>query len=321
MLVLNEKDIKHAVSMNDLMAAIEQAYTLYEKNLYEMPARNNIADKENTYLLMPCIANQTIGTKIVSVFPNNKDSPVTQGIVILTNRENGTTKALLNGTILTGLKTAAVGGVAIKYLSSENVRTVGLIGTGYQGLFQLIATCSVRKIKHIYLYNRTSSRLPSFIKALNEQLTTDVEIHVVDNTLELVKQSEVIITATSAYDPVLPNDSMIYNGKLIIGIGSYQPHMREFPQNLYLNLDSLYIDTFDAKHESGDIIDPIKKQWITESQLISFSKVITQKVLPQITNDHPNVFKSTGMALFDLVCAECIYEKAIQNQVGHYLSL
>lgn len=321
MLVINETDIGRAVSMHDLIMAIEQAYILYEFEEYQMPSRNHIFDHENTFLLMPCTANHSFGTKIVSVFPNNKKCPVTQGIVVLNDRNNGQMKALLNGTIITGLKTGAVGGAAIKYLSRKNVHTVGLIGTGYQGLYQLVATCAVREIKQIYLYNRTSTKLIAFINTLKNHISTNIEIHIADHTRELVEQSEIIITATSAHEPVLPNDSNIFNGKLIIGIGSFQPHMREFPKNLYINLKNIYIDTLDAKHESGDIVVPLKEKWLDDSQIVSFSKVITKKITPQQNSDCPTVFKSTGMALFDLVCAERIYEKAIQHRIGAFLEL
>ncbi|MGE8203127.1 ornithine cyclodeaminase family protein [Heyndrickxia sp. NPDC080065] len=321
MLVLNEQDILRTISMEDMIDTIEHAYMLYENEQYEMPLRSHISDHENTYLLMPCVADHTIGIKIVSVFPNNYEFPVTQGIIILTDRKNGATKAILNGTLLTGLKTGAVSGAAIKYLSTKSAKTVGLIGTGYQGLYQLIATCTVRDIQDIYLYNRTSSKLPSFIDTLKNHLKPNVQIHITDNTLELVKQSEIIITSTSAHDPVLPNISNIYNGKLIVGIGSYQPHMREFPESLYMNLENLFIDTHDAKHETGDIIDPINNQWLNESQVISFSKVVTQRVKPVLTNSCPTVFKSTGMALFDLTCANAIYTKAIEQQIGTFIKL
>lgn len=321
MLILNEGDILQAVSMNELIDAIEQSYILYENKQYQMPLRSQIFDEENTLLLMPAIANRSMGTKIVSVFPKNRDTPVTQGLVILNDRENGETKAILNGTLLTGLKTGATGGAAIKHLASPAAQSVGLIGTGFQGLYQLIAACAVRDIRHIHLYNRTASKLPAFIDVLKNHLTKNVEIHVKDNTTDLVRDSDIVITSTTSKTPVLPDVKSIFNGKLIVGIGSYQPQMREFSEQLYKGLENVYIDTDDATLESGDICDPLNHKWLNESQVVPFSKVVTGKVKPILADNRPSVFKSVGMALFDLVVAEVIYEKASQQNIGLHVDL
>ncbi|AZU62867.1 ornithine cyclodeaminase family protein [Neobacillus mesonae] len=321
MLVLNEKDIKSAVSMRDLIDAIEEAYVLYEDNEFQMPLRSHVQDNDNILLLMPCVVKNSVGTKLVTVAPNNREQPVTQAIVVLNERDTGTPKAILNGTLLTGLKTGAVGGAAMKHLARENAHSVGLIGTGYQGLYQLAAACSVRDIKDIYLFNRTASKLPSFIDSLKQVIPVEVEIHITKNPLELVEKSEIIITSTTSNRPVLPDDEIAYNGKLIIGIGSYQPHMREFSHAIYRNLEILYVDTQDAIQESGDIIDPLQNKWMDESQIIPFSKVITKKITPIFSNDRPAVFKSTGMALFDLIVAHTIFERASEKRIGQIIQL
>jgi ornithine cyclodeaminase/alanine dehydrogenase-like protein (mu-crystallin family) len=157
MLVLDEKAMLETASMKDVMEAMERAYRHYENKQYEMPLRTQLQDNENTFLLMPSIAHQSFSLKIVSVFPDNQQYPVTQGIVILMDRQTGCPKALFNGTVLTGLRTGAIGGLAVDYLSPADIKNVGLIGTGYQGLYQLLAVCAIRNIDRIYLYNRTSS--------------------------------------------------------------------------------------------------------------------------------------------------------------------
>lgn len=321
MLLLNEQDIMQAITMNDAIQAIEEAYILYESKLFNMPLRTQIQDNPNTLLLMPCIATDSTGLKIVNVYPNNHDFPVTQGTMILYNRQNGAIKGILNGTVLTGIRTGAIGGTAIKYLTPQNTHSIGLIGTGYQGLYQLLAACAVRDIRHIYLWNRTKVKIPVFIRKLKKHISDEIEIHIVDETINLVDHSDIIITSTTSSEPVLPDKENIYNGKLIIGIGSYQQQMREFSKSIYSHLDLLYVDTMDAKSESGDVITPLKHSWIIENQVIPFSKVITNKVKPIISKHQPTVFKSTGMALFDLVVANRIVETALQLNIGQDVEL
>ena len=77
----------------------------------------------------------------------------------------------------------------------------------------------------------------------------------------------------------------------------------------------------DAKNESGDVITPLMHSWLTEKQVIPFSKVITNEVKPVISNHQPTVFKSTGMALFDLVVANRIVETALRLHIGQNIEL
>ncbi|KAB7704781.1 ornithine cyclodeaminase family protein [Bacillus aerolatus] len=316
MLILNEKSMQQAAGMANVIEAVELAYKLYDEEQFQMDARTHMSHNENTLLLMPCAANQSLGTKIVTVFPNNKDHPVTQGLMILTDGTNGETKAILNGTYLTGLRTGALGGLAARYLAPAGSASAGLIGTGAQGFYQLLAVCLERKIQDIYLYNRTQEKAAAFAKDIQAHLPPHINIHIMNQPDEVVTHSNIIIAATTSEAPVLPNQPDIYNGKLVIGVGSFQPHMRELPESLFKQADHLFIDTLDAIHETGDVIDPIKNRWLVESQLIPFSSVVTGKVKPDISMEKPLIFKSTGMALFDVVAARAIYEKAAQQSIG-----
>lgn len=307
MLVLNGSDVLKSASMQEMVAAVEEAYRIYEENGYQMPLRTHFTIRNHSVLFMPCSTNEAAGAKIVSVFPGNKDRPVTQGAVILVDNRNGSMKTLMDGTVLTGLRTGAIGGAAAKYLAPGDAKTAGLIGTGYQGLYQLAGVCTARNIENIFLFNRTPSHIPPFIRRF-KTLIPNIPVHTAKSARELAENADILITATSSATPVLPEEDL-YDGKLVIGIGSYQPHMREFPDALLKNLKSIYLDSHDAAKESGDVDSRL--------ETIPFSKIVTQKVKPD-----PNtlqVFKSTGMALFDLVAAETVYEKAIQLGIGQML--
>ncbi|MGM7636869.1 ornithine cyclodeaminase family protein [Bacillus sp. Hm123] len=321
MLIISEKDMSDTICIGEMIDSIEHAYHLYEQQAFQMNTRTHISLNSNTFLLMPCVANHFLGTKIVSVFPNNQNLPVTQGVMLLADRETGETKAMLNGTLLTNLRTGAIGGAAIRHLAAPYAHSVGLIGTGVQGLYQLLATCHERDIQDIYLYNRTPKKTAVFSKDLKQRIAPHIRIHTENKLDKVVEQSDIIITATTSETPVLPNRSTIYNGKLIIGIGSFQPHMRELPDELFKEASSIFIDTQDASFESGDIIDPIQNEWINESQVMPFSQVITNKIKPMIDPEKPTIFKSTGSALFDVVTAETIYYKAIQKGIGQKIAL
>src|SRR5690625_5724447 len=133
MLYLNEKDIKNANAMKEMIDAIDITYKVYQSGDYLMPTRLQIIDGDNTLLVMPSFIKEAIGTKLVTIFPENITVPRLHGIVVLTSNETGEIKAIMDGTFLTGFRTGAVGGSAVRHFAEEEGETLAIIGTGVQG--------------------------------------------------------------------------------------------------------------------------------------------------------------------------------------------
>lgn len=318
---LNENDIWKCVSMSDVIDAIDESYRVYEEGTFTMPTRTQLKDGDNTLILMPCISKTSIGTKLVTSFPNNQDLPTLHSLVILNDHENGSIQAIMDGAFLTGLRTGALGGSAVRHLAKPDVQSLAVIGTGVQGFYQTLAACAEREIKEIYLYNRSLHKIPDFIDELNVHLNESIRIHICQSVNQAVKDAEIIITATTSETPVLPEDETLYHGKLVIGIGSFQPTMQEFPNVLFKTAKHFYIDSHDAKKESGDVINPIKKGLYDDSHIHFFSTVIKNEThSSQLNYDEGSVvFKSTGMALFDVVVASNIFERSEKMKVGSHI--
>ncbi|WP_174614408.1 ornithine cyclodeaminase family protein [Virgibacillus ihumii] len=320
MLFLNEHDIRDAVSMKDMIDAIDDSYEICQAKKFTMPTRIQVPDGDNTLLLMPCIIDDAIGTKLVSSFPNNTTSPVLHGLVILNNQENGEIKALMDGSFITGFRTGAIGGSAIRHLAKQDVSSIAVIGTGVQGLYQAVAACTERQVTDIYVFNRTAAKIPSYKELLQQWIDNAIQIHAMDSAAAAAENAEIIITATTAKTPVLPDDQSLFKGKLIIGIGSFQPGMREFPRSLYQLTDDIFIDTEDAITESGDIATPLAENWISRSSIKTMAHLITSNESTVSQHDSTIIFKSTGMALFDTVTANLIYKRAIEKRIGTILA-
>ena len=134
MIILTGNDLNKLSDYNELISAIEKAVMIYEENNYTMPLRSHINHRDNTVLLMPCFTDTVFSNKLVSIFPGNKaiGKSVLNGSVILNSAETGEPLALLDGGTLTALRTGAVGGMGVKYITSESVKTLGLAGAGVQ---------------------------------------------------------------------------------------------------------------------------------------------------------------------------------------------
>lgn len=315
---LNEEAIWRCVTMSDVIDAIDESYRVYDKGSFKMPTRSQIQDGDNTLILMPCISESSIGTKLVTSFPNNKTLPTLHSLVILNDHNNGSIQAIMDGGFLTGLRTGAIGGAAVRHLAKPNAQSLAVIGTGVQGYYQTLAACAERDFKDIYFYNRSLHKVPDFIEKLRPHLNSETRLHICSTVENAVQNAEVIITSTTSKTPVLPEDDSLYHGKLVIGVGSFQPTMQEFPNALFSSAQAYYIDSHDAEKESGDVINPVKNGLYDESNIQPFSEVIKQNLKPEQFNykEGSVIFKSTGMALFDVVVASDIYERAKELDVG-----
>ena len=256
-----------------------------------------------------------MSTKLVTVNPENVniDKAVVNGLVILSDKTTGEFLALMDGARLTAHRTGAVGAVAMRYLAGENAKTVGLVGAGVQGLHQLLYTCAERRIKEAWVYDSNKDKLKSLITDLGPKLK-NIRIVKAGSVLDLVKNADVIITATSSKEPVLPDLEAVYNGKIIIAMGSYRPDMREIPQKFFEACDKIFVDTMHALQESGDIIDPYRNLWY-RNELIPMADLLADKAKVR-DNEQTILFKSVGMALFDNLAARYIYRSALENNIG-----
>lgn len=318
LLILSKNDVEQSVTMAEVINVMEEAFITYASRDFIMPDRTFIKVKDDdTMLIMTSVVGDSVGTKIVASYPSNRDTgeSVTQGFITVNDRYNGKALSLMDGTLLTAIKTAGVSGVAMRRLK-PNAKSVGLVGTGLQGLYQLVAAIETTTVDKIYVYNRSQEKVPHFIEEFREISGSHIEVEITENTENLVEQSDIIITATTSNTPVLPNKDYIYNGKLVVGVGSFNQHMRELPERLFTNTSYYFIDSAQGKKECGDIIDPIENDWINEDNVILLSDLLTGQFTKNTDEQKPIIFKNVSMALFDTVIGEYVYKKCRQFNLG-----
>lgn len=320
MLILNNEQISSLLSLEEITAAVEAAMVSYENQTSSVPKRMHLDHGENTLLCMPSFGGGYFATKLVSVVPGNKNKalPVTNGALLLNDAETGLPLALMNAAKLTALRTGALGAVGIRYMTPANIDSIGLIGTGVQGLHQAIFACSVRPIQTIYsLYRQAEGfeKLRHFV----QQYHPAVEVVACKTAEELLEKTEVIIAATTSASPVLPNDAELLRGKHFVSIGSYKPNMQELPAAVYQLAGQLTIDSEFARHETGDIINAVEQGWVPAENVYTIGKLITGS--RQIDVQQTTAYKSAGMALYDLFTARALYQKAVQTGIGVEVAL
>ena len=317
MIFLNREDILEAISYTELMDKIEEAFGIIHRGDYYMPDRVSVLHKSKNLLFMPCFTEKTLGAKLLAVFPENAriGKPMIHGLMILNDYESGEILALLDGQTLTALRTGAVGGVAVRHLCPADVETLGIIGAGTQGFMQAVYACTVRNIKTISLYDAYRQDYREYLAALRRELGPQILIRVCASVTELLATSRLVVTATNASQPVLPNDPALLAGKTYVAIGSYMPNMRELPDALWQVAKQVYTELPFACEESGDLSQPLASGLLNPQRITYMGDYLAQNN-PAPCGDATVCFKSVGVGLFDLICAEAIYTKAKERKIG-----
>jgi ornithine cyclodeaminase/alanine dehydrogenase-like protein (mu-crystallin family) len=307
------------VPLDLIQKAVEQAYHLQQTNACRMPDRIHVPDRENTLLVMPCFSDAFVATKLVTVFPQAPDSgfPVVNGMVILADNHTGQPLAILDGAALTARRTGAVGGLAIACLTQDSVKTAGIIGTGVQGRSQAEFLLFNRRIKTLWLADVNQAAAHNMARDIGDT-HPNVTCRIAESTRQLMKDSQVVIAATTSSVPVFEADPSDVTGKTFISIGSFTPEMKEFPDAVIQGADAVYVDTLFAAKESGDICRPLAEQIIPRDKIQAFSSVLERSV---DTEARTVFFKSVGMALFDLTAAAAVFAWGREQKQGQQLEV
>ncbi|MGM7719311.1 ornithine cyclodeaminase family protein [Metabacillus sp. Hm71] len=308
MIILNDKDINNLITISDVIETIESYYLSDGEKREFVPERLFINDKDTTALLMPSFYQEYYVAKLVGIAPGNAKikEPTLRGVLILFNRNTMEPLGVFDARTITALRTGAVSGLGMKYLSNKLAQKVGVIGTGDQGWSHLKAACAVRQIEEVLVNNRSFDRMEEFITTAKKHFPN---IKIKASTVEeLVEEAEIIITTTTSKDPVIPeNLNVDMAGKHFAASGSFKPFMQELPDSIIKKADRIFVDTYDAFLESKDMIKA-KEFGKDETKVLSLNELsnIGSKAYKE---GQLTIFKSVGNAIFDILTAKLIYEK------------
>ena len=312
MIVLSKEQIEEMVDPDQMMDQIEEAYRIYGSGEFYMPPRPTVEHENKQLMYMPCYTKDIIGTKILSIFPENSKLglPSIDGIVLLNDYTTGAPLAVMDGQSVTAWRTGAVGGVGIRHLSRKDCRTVGIIGAGMQGFHQAVYACAARDFHTVYVFNHSDRDLTDYLERLKKAIDKeDVKVVQCKAVEELVRNSDIICTTTPSTTPVLPDDKELLRGKCIIAIGSYMPEMREIPDAVLDLVDNVYIELPYACEESGDLSQPLESGKLTKDRIKLMHEYLVSGE-KEIKEGQTTYFKSVGMGLFDVCIAQKLYEVA-----------
>jgi len=290
----------------EIIAIIEEGIKKHAEGKYKVPERLHISRGESTNLIMPAFGEDFYCTKLISVDPKNNayNLPIISGLLVLNNSKTGETIATMDAPMVTALRTAAVGSIGLDLICRENIRKLGIIGLGVQGFWQTIFAASIRNIDKVHCHSRSKDKFLSYCDNVKKWFP-HITIEWCEDSESVVQLSDVVITCTTSNNPVFNPENIDISNKRFISVGSFSKDMQELPSGVYRQSDALIIDSEAAKNEVGDVINCIDNNWIASSNIHTLAEISLKE---KIILDYKNiVFKSVGMAAFDLALAAAVY--------------
>lgn len=330
MLFLSREQILSFFTMRDAIEADKRAFVLHTEGKAKVPLRINLEteDKSGQCMFMPAYVGGELnmaGVKMVSFFPGNaqKGIPVVPATVALIDGTTGLVTAIVEGTTLTQLRTAAISGAATELLSNPDSRVAALFGTGGQAPAQLEALMTVRSLREVRVFDVDPGRIQNFVtkyRPLADRFGTALVGAKTPD--EAVEGADVITTVTTSGKPVF-DGSRVKPGCHVNGVGSYTPVMRELPLELLNRAGRIFVDNREAVlAEAGDFLIPMGEGRFSPERIAGeLGDLILGRVPGRTSPEEITVMKTVGFATLDVVAAAAIVEKARGLGIGSEIAL
>ncbi|MGB7729635.1 MAG: ornithine cyclodeaminase family protein [Candidatus Acidiferrum sp.] len=314
---INEAEVRQLLTMPMAIAAVEEisrkqaegTVTVHPRRRFELPghgffhymaaldtAAGFVAMKQYTY----------VKGKLCFLVP-------------LYSTSTGELLALIEADYMGQLRTGAASGVATKYLARKLPKIAAILGTGGQARTQLEAIHNVRMLESVFVYGRDAQRRNQFSEEMSERLA--INVYPADSAAAAVRTAEIVCTATTSAQPVLHGEDLA-QGVHINAIGANHAHKQELDEATVAKASLIFVDSLaQSQQEAGDLIIPFTKQPQRWSTVRELSDLVAGKAPGRANDAQITLFKSNGIAAWDLAVAEKVYALALERHIGRELPL
>lgn len=227
------------------------------------------------------------------------------GLMLICSTETGYPLALLNDEgHLTDMRTAIAGSIAAKLLAPADIRRIGIVGAGIQARLQLECLRSITDCRRVLVWNRTVANAEALVHSLRD---SNVDAHVAEDVEYLVRECNLIVTATPSTEPLIRAD-WVQAGTHITAVGADTPGKQELDEALVERADICVVDSTSQCTDHGEIQVAFAKGLIDESKLEELGDVIGGRARGREAPEQISVADLTGVAVQDIAIAKSVYE-------------
>ena len=318
-LILVAADIERLLDLPTCMAAVERAFVAHAEGRTFGPAVLGIHVPGGGFHVKAAgtaAPQPRFAAKLNANFPGNGQRfglPTIQGVVVLSDAENGFPLAVMDSGTITVLRTAAATGLAAKVLARRDARVATVCGTGAQGRAQLRALALARPLARVFAFDLDPARARTFAAAMTGELGVPVEV--ANDLVGAARQSDLIVTCTPSRRYFLEPD-MVRPGAFIAAVGADSEDKQEIAPDLMAQA-KVVADVRAQCAQIGDLHHAIAAGAMRESDVHAELADILAGRRPGRDNPHEiTMFDSTGTALQDVAAAALVHERASAEGVG-----
>jgi ornithine cyclodeaminase len=209
--------------------------------------------------------------------------------------------------LLTDWRTAVAGAVASHALARGDAKTLGVMGTGIQGLWQPLAHKTVIDFECLLLWGRNPEKA-KLIQAQLEPQLPGVKIEVITDLEQLVRSSEIIVTATGSLEPLIRSE-WLQPGTHITAVGADDDRKRELELSVLEQANVIVVDSLLVNQKYGDIAQALKSGTLEASSLIELGTLLANPNLGRSSSEQITVAKLVGLGVQDLAAVEVVLER------------
>lgn len=318
-LILSKHDVEQLIMIDELIDVIARAQVALSVGTAIMPLRltATLPESREQNLMPAWLGDDGFGFKSVTFFPSNgrHGLPAVLAIVVLLDPDTGRPLAIMDGTSLTALRTAAASAVATRALANDDTTTLALVGAGVQAKSHLLAMTAVRPIHFVKVAARTYASAGRFV-AENHSKVPDVRLEPTESVREAVQEADLICTVTTSSQPVLKAD-WLRPGCHINAVGAHSPSSREI-DSATMRTARVVGDSREAIFaECGDCLIPIAEGIFDAGHVSDEIGEVLAGVKPgRKSAADITVYQSCGLAVQDVAAAHLVYGKARAQGVG-----
>ena len=320
MLVLNRESVAASLSHRDCIDVLDATMQAVSAGQTIMPLRQylQIPASAAKFTLMPgyTAAPRCFGVKIVSKVPRAPDSPYGShvGAVMVFSPEEGIPLALLDGSELTAIRTAAASALATRVLAREDSRRLAILGCGQQAKHHIAALLEVRPIDSLVVWGRDRSRVDEFLGRL--ALSDGVAVDVADSVAAAVADADIVTTVTSSRTPFLRGE-WLPPGVHVNLVGAAIRDAAEADVET-VRRARFFVDYREsAMAQAGELLDAIEQDIVSEAHVAGeIGEVLAGKIPGRRDDAEITVYKSLGVAAQDLAAGWSAWERARERNLG-----
>jgi ornithine cyclodeaminase len=311
--IIKLKEITSIVNEIDVITAMKEGFIQYSNgNSIVPPVGELLFDKPpgDVHIKYGYIKNQDFYViKIASGFYENTNLgiPSGQGLMLLFKQQTGQLEAiLLDEGYLTNIRTVAAAALAVKHFAPQQIKAVGIIGTGTIAKLQIQQLQQNKLCKSFYLWGRNAAKA----QQLKSELGSDFDIHIAATCAEIAQNANVIITTTPSEIPLLQADD-IKPGTLIVAVGSDTQHKQELASEILQKADLVIADSLPQSKSRGEVYQAVKVGAISEEKVVELGDALQDSNRQGTKAEQITVVDLTGVAVQDIMIASAVFSKKL----------